>query len=325
MERIKTVFMGSDAIALPVLEDLAAHFADRIELCAVWTQPDRRHGRGMKLVANEIKQWAEGQGVPVRQPVKIAPEDVETLEAAGVELILVMAYGHILKRALIGIPRLGTLNLHASILPQYRGASPIEAAIASGDTETGVSLMRIVPALDAGPVCDIERVPVTDTDTRITVGEKLAQACVPLMRRALPRVIDGKAAFTPQEDAAATFCGKLTKDDAILDFSSPAKLLHDRIRALQPWPGAVAGYGDTRLKIGEARNDTASTPDLPPGTIISAGSDAVAVATGQGVLRLTRLQRPGAKMLPVADFLCGFPLEPGSKLEGGPMRPLVSE
>lgn len=322
--------MGSDAIALPLLDCLRNEMRRSFSLHGIFTQPDRPHGRGMKLLPNAIKTWAVQHGIPTRQPQCIGPDDLDWLRQQNIQLVLVMAYGHLLKRELLDIPRFPILNFHASILPQFRGASPINAVIAAGHTETGVSLMQIVPALDAGPVYAIERVSLSATETPATLATKLSQACVPLVRSVLPSVTSGTLAASPQDKAAATYCRILDKSDAFLDFHASASILERRIRALTPWPGTTVdwlGAGSTtpiRLKIGHATAITTHPADgLRPGTIFSLDG-AVAVATGEGTLLFHTLQRPGGKMLAASEFLRGFPLQTGTSFISEPMRPLYS-
>jgi len=323
MASIRLVFFGSDPIALPLLNWLAGEGREVAEVVGVFTQPDRPVGRGQKVTANGIKTWALAQGLPVFQPEKIT-EDVR-LQLAGFssDVALVMAYGHILKDDFIATPRLATLNLHTSILPKYRGASPIQTAIANGESETGVTLMRVVRKLDAGPVADVERVPIQKLDTALDVEAKLAAACVPLLARAMPKLGAGSLALTPQDDAQATFCRKLTKDDGVLDFAAPASALAARINGLFPWPACSVILGGQVVKIGLAEAEDTAT-QAAPGTILSDAGNELKVATGQGTLSLLKLQRPGGKMLPVAEFLRGFPVASGLKIESWPMKPIVA-
>src|ERR1019366_3881687 len=187
--------LGSDPIALPLLDWLAGDGSGIARVTAVFTQPDRPAGRGQKIQPNAIKAWALTRGLTVFQPAKLTESARIELAALGADLALVMAYGHILGDDFIVTPRLGTLNLHTSLLPKYRGASPIQTAIANGERETGVSLMRIVRKLDAGPVADVERTPIGTLDTAGVVERRLASACVPLLARALPRLRDGSLTF----------------------------------------------------------------------------------------------------------------------------------
>lgn len=309
---LKIAFLGSDAIALPLLDWLAGEGGALAEVVSVYTQPDRPVGRGQKLTPNAIKTWAQARGLPVYQPEKLTDEVRGGLAAQQLDLALVMAYGHILRDEFIATPRLGTLNLHASLLPHYRGASPIQTAIANGERETGVSLMRIVRRLDAGPVADVERVPIAPLDTALDVEAKLAAACVPLLARSLPRLVAGELTFVAQDDAAATFCRKLGKDDGALDFSAPAATLAARINGLFPWPACTVEVAGVVLKFGQAEAEVGG--GQAPGTVLEAKERCCRIATGDGVLRVLRLQRPGGKMLPAAEFLRGFALPVGTVL-----------
>lgn len=329
---LKIVFMGSDAIALPALNWLARSTGSgqagegnaRGEVVAVFTQPDRAVGRGQKIQPNEIKLWAQARGLPVLQPEKFGGNEQQRLAEFKPDLTLVMAYGHILKQDVIDTARLGTLNLHTSILPHYRGASPIQTAVASGDRETGVTLMRMVLALDAGPVADVERAPIAPHDTAADVEAKLALACVPLLARSLPRIAAGEQAFADQDTTRATFCRKLEKADGVLDFTQPAVVLAARINGLMPWPGCAVEINGQPVKLGLADVSSPSLDYKLSGTVIGADAEGLLVGTGQGTLRLRQLQRPGGKMLPAAEFLRGWPVVAGTVLSSKPMPALVA-
>ncbi len=324
---LKLAFLGSDPIALPALDWLAGEGSRWAQVAAAYTQPDRPAGRGQRTEPGPVKRWAEAHGIPVRQPEKLTPDETEWLAAQRFDAALVTAYGHILGDAFLGAPRLGTLNLHASLLPKYRGASPIQTAVASGERETGVTLMRIVRRLDAGPIADAERVLVGPLDTAPDVEARIATACVPLLARALPRFAGGELAFAEQDHVAATFCRRLAKEDGTLDFRAPAAVLAARINGLWPWPGCVITFAGITLRIGLA--DAVSPPGrvdpapAAPGLVLGADDDGLRVATGEGVLRLRRLQRPGGKALAAAEFLRGFPLPVGACLPSRPMTALV--
>ena len=206
---LRLVFLGSDPIALPLLDWLAGEGSDVARVVAVVTQPDRPAGRGQKITVNAIKAWALAHHLTVYQPEKLTVEVHAQLAAHMADVALVMAYGQILRDEFINLPRLGTLNLHTSMLPKYRGASPIQTAIAGGDRATGVSLMRIVKKLDSGPIADVESTPIGPSDTAVEVEARLATACVPLLARALPRLRAGSLEFTPQDEAGATYCRRL--------------------------------------------------------------------------------------------------------------------
>ncbi len=335
---LRIVFMGSDAIALPLLDWLAPSTSSgqagegRVigQLVAVYTQPDRPAGRGQKVQPNAIKLWAQARGLPVHQPEKLAPDDLAQLQSYRPDVSLVMAYGHLLRQNFIDAPRLGTLNLHASLLPKYRGASPIQTAVANGETETGATLMRIVLELDAGPMADAERVPIAPHDTALEIEAKLARAGVPLLARALPRLAAGSLQFAEQEQRSATYCRKLEKTDGVLDFSAPAATLAARINGLMPWPGCAVVVNGQSVKLGLADvappevSDTLSHKSGAAGTVLGSDTEGLVIATGRGMLRLRKLQRPGGKMLAAAEFLRGFPLAAGVLLPSQPMPALVA-
>jgi len=336
---LRLVFLGSDPIALPLLDWLAGEGGKCAGVAGIFTQPDRAAGRGQQVAPNAIKQWAQRRQLPVFQPVKITPESCDQLAALQPDVVLVMAYGQILPDAMIAIPRLGTLNLHTSLLPHYRGASPIQTAVASGEKITGVSLMRIVRQLDAGPVADVETVAVAAMDTALEVEGKLAAACVPLLARSLPRLAQGALTFVEQDHTAATFCRKLAKTDGALDFSRPAAELAARINGLFPWPACAVEIGGQPVKFGRAdvtdvgaaiATEGPPSPGLrrtgarAPGEVLGADAAGLLIATGQGVLRVHRLQRPGGRMLAAAEFLRGFPIAAGTRLESHAMPPLVA-
>jgi len=314
-------FFGSDPIALPLLNWLYDEAKESVKITAVFTQPDRPVGRGQKLRANEIKQWAEARNLTVYQPERIDEAAQKSYAELATDLSLVMAYGHILKQDFIDTPRWGTLNLHTSVLPKYRGASPIQTAIAMGERETGVSLMRIVRALDAGPIADCEKVTIERLDTALDVEAKLAEACVPLVSRNLTILATGDLEFTEQVHDDATFCRRLIKGDGVLDFTVPATALAARINGLFPWPATVLPINGQLIKAGLA---TAKAGEGAAGAVLSSDQEGLLIGTGDGVLRLHKLQRPGAKMLPVGDFLRGFPIEVGTLVGSAKMPPLVS-
>lgn len=326
---LKLVFLGSDPIALPLLNWLAEKGRAHADLVAVFTQPDRPAGRGQLVAANDIKQWAQAQRLPVFQPEKIDETAGQNLASIRPDAVLVMAYGHILSETFIAIPRLGTLNLHTSLLPHYRGASPIQTAVACGEKTTGVTLMRIVRRLDAGPIADAESVAIGPTDTALEVEGRLGSACVPLLERCLPRLADGTLKFTEQRQDDATFCRKLVKADGALDFTRDATELAARINGLFPWPACSVAINGQAVKFGRAD----ALPDViapeeakrpATGEVIGADKEGLLIGTSRGVLRVHRLQRPGGQMLAAADFLRGYPVAPGLRLMSQPMPELVS-
>jgi len=318
---MRLAFFGSDAIALPALEYL--HWADGVELVGIVSQPDKPAGRGRHLHANAVSAWAHRQGLPLLQPEKPGEEEVAWLRAQQIDLVLVMAYGHLLKKDLLEAPLRGMWNLHASLLPNYRGASPVETALACGETVTGVTLMRMAQKMDAGAVAAQVYVPIRNTDTGPVLRERMAHACVPLLQRHLPALADGSVQPTPQDESLVTYCRKLHKTDAHVDFALSATELERRVRAFQPWPGVVVSHDEVDLKVGSAMV-LAETTTVAPGTVIRACEGGVDVATGTGVLRLLSMQRPGGRMLDAAEFLRGYELPTGTVFKSHTLRPLVS-
>ena len=321
-EPLRLVFMGSDPIALPLLDWLAGEGRAVATLVGVVTGPDRPSGRGQAVRPNAVRSW-----VGTRPVALLQPERLDAAAAAGVaglnpDVALVVAYGQILKDTFIAIPRLGTLNLHASLLPGYRGASPIQSAVASGDAETGLSLMRIVRELDAGPVADTVRVPIGPLDTALEVEARLAAAAAGLVGRSLPLLAAGALTFREQDRASATFCRRLEKEDGVLDFTAPARVLAARINGLHPWPSAAIEIGGQSVKVGLADAVDGTGPGAP-GTLHGPDEAGLRVTTGSGVLRLRRLQRPGGRMLGASEFLRGFTVPTGAVAPSHPMPPLV--
>lgn len=320
--------MGSDPIALPLLNFLYSQSGPDYKVVGIISQPDRPSGRGYKVTANPISEWALEKGLPLFRPEKPSEIELAWLKEAAIDLVLVMAYGHIIKQNFLDTPPLGMLNFHGSVLPKYRGASPVEAAIASGDTETGISLMDMVAKMDAGGVMDQEKVQITDEDTSESLRLKLGACCVPLIERNLPIILKEKHTFIAQDESKVTYTRKISKEDGWLNFNNPANTLDCRVRALTPWPGGFFKIGDIFIKIGSCGViDMNQNEKSSPGTFLGVdenGDKGLLVSTVQGTFCLKALQRPGGRMLPAQEFLRGFPIEKGTVLESGPMNPLVS-
>lgn len=285
----------------------------------------------MKVQVNPLKAWAQEAGVAVRQPEKLTAGEEDWLREAGIGLIVVMAYGHILRDSLLAIPAMGALNLHASILPRFRGASPLNGVIAAGEGETGVSLMRIVRQLDAGAVYAVERFPLAAEETPASLSPKMAAAAARVLSDHLPAILRGECLPREQDHAAATFTRIIEKGDAALDWRMPAVELERRHRALQPWPGSFLEHDGQRIKVGRLTLVEAAEANMassPPGTIVAIENKdpgQVLVVTGRGTVALRELQRPGGKMLPAAAFLRGYALKVGEVLPSAEVRPLVAE
>lgn len=316
----RLALLGSDEIALPAFRAAAA--LPGVVIVAVYSQPDRPAGRGQEIQPNAVTAWARAAGHVVRQPERLGPEHAAELAADGVDLGVVMAYGQILKDDFLAAPRLGLVNFHGSPLPALRGATPVEGALASGWTRTGVSLQQVVRRLDAGPLHAVEFLEVAPEEGRAALRARLGELAGRLAATALPEILAGRSSPRPQDEAAATFTRRLTRADAALDFRASAATLAARIRALEGWPGSTCEHAGVVLKVGAAAAEAAA-PGAAPGTILSADRNGVRIACGDGVLAFTRLQRPGGKMLPAGEFLSGHPLAPGEVLASVPMPPLV--
>ncbi|WP_376793413.1 methionyl-tRNA formyltransferase [Thermoflexus sp.] len=298
----RLVLMGSPSFALPTFEALA----EEHEIAAVFTQPDKPAGRGMRPTPSPVKRWAEAHGFPVLQPRSLRrdPEAVARLRELRPEVIVVVAYGLILPSEVLRLPPYGCLNLHASLLPRYRGPAPIQAAILNGDLETGVTVMLMTEEVDAGPILAMEREPIAPEDTAETLGGRLAQRGARLMRETLRRWLAGEITPQPQDPSQATYCPRITKADGEIDWRRPAAEIERRIRAFTPWPGSYTFWKGRLLKIGRAR----VRPDLqaPPGQVVAVDRGA-AVGTGEGALMLLEVQLEGKRMMPIEAFLNGHP------------------
>jgi methionyl-tRNA formyltransferase len=323
-EPLRLVFMGSDPVALPLLDWLAGEGRAVATVAGVFTGPDRPSGRGQAVNPNAVKAWTAGRPMGVFQPEKLDAAALGSLSALQPDVTLVVAYGHILREEFISLPRLGTLNLHASLLPRYRGASPIQTAVAAGDRETGLTLMRIVRELDAGPSAGEERVEIAPLDTAADVEAKLARAAIPLVARSLPLLARGELPFRAQDSSRASFCRRLEKADGFLDFSSAASVLAARINGLHPWPSASFTIAGNVIRLGLADALEGGSAGAA-GTVAGSDAEGLLVCAGSGVLRLRRLQRAGGRMLAAPEFLRGYPIPAGTVIESRPMPSLSSQ
>jgi methionyl-tRNA formyltransferase len=299
---MRLVFAGTPAFAVPALE--ALHAAGHA-IAAVYTQPDRPAGRGRKLQATAVAMCAQQLGLEVRKPARLDADAAAALAALRPDAMVVVAYGLILPEPVLAIPRLGCFNIHASLLPRWRGAAPVQRAILAGDTETGVTIMRMDRGLDTGPMLLQERVPVAAQTTAGELLEQLAPLGAQLMVRALAGLAAGTLADAPQPADGVTYASKVTKDEARLDWSKPAAELARAVRAFNPAPVAWTELDGERVRIQRAA-PAPRAGDAAPGTVIGIDFDGIAVATGDGVLSIRELQRPGGTVLPAAVAARGW-------------------
>ncbi len=300
---LRLIFMGTPAFATPSLK---AVMAGGFTLAAVVTQPDRRQGRGQRLAFPPVKVDALAHGIPVWQPrLKGQADIVEELRRLQPDLILVVAFGQMLSQEVLDIPRLGVLNVHASLLPAYRGAAPINWAIINGDAATGITIMWLTLKMDAGDIFLQETEPIQANDTAGTLGARLADKGARLLVKALQAVQNGQIVRKPQPSQGITFAPALTKEMQRLDFSQPAAQLHRLIRGLDPKPGAFTLYQEKVLKVFQPQLGSRRPHLPPPGTVLQVGAAGVEVACGDGTLWLQELQLAGRKRLPALEFARG--------------------
>jgi methionyl-tRNA formyltransferase len=302
------VFMGTPSFAATILERLisAGH-----RLLAVYTQPPRPAGRGHRLQPSPVHLLAERHGIVVRSPAGLRDQDTQAAFAAlGAEAAVVAAYGLILPQVMLSAPRLGCLNVHASLLPRWRGAAPIQRALLAGDHETGITIMQMEKGLDTGPILMQHRLPIGLAATTAGLTEELAQLGGRLIVAALDRLARGTLVPRPQPQEGVTYAPKISRAEGLLDWRRPATELERRVRALDPWPGAYFEHDGASIRV-LAAAALADAPGDPPGTMLD---NRLAIACGSGVLRLLRLQRPGRAPLDASEFLRGYPIPPGKIL-----------
>lgn len=315
---MRAIFAGTPEFAAVAL---AALHAAGIEIPLVLTQPDRPAGRGMQLQASPVKQFALAHQIPVAQPTSLRldgrfPEQAkqahDLLRATAHDVMVVAAYGLILPPSILAIPPLGCINIHASLLPRWRGAAPIHRAIEAGDAETGITIMQMDAGLDTGDMMLVSREPISPQDTTGELHDRLAALGGRLIVDALLRLAEGRLTRTPQPDEGVSYAAKISKDEAALDLRLPASTLLRRIHAFNPAPGASVQSGDSVLKIWRAERIAGIGE---PGLVLAVDARGVTVACGEDALLLTELQKPGGKRLPAANFLQGFSIEAGQRLQ----------
>jgi methionyl-tRNA formyltransferase len=297
---LRVIFAGTPDFSVPALEGL---LASPHEVVAVYTQPDRPAGRGRRLTASPVKQTAEAAGVPVHQPASLRDDAAaQQLRELAPDLMVVVAYGLILPQRVLDIPRLGCVNIHASLLPRWRGAAPIQRAIEAGDATSGVAIMRMEAGLDTGPVFLARDTPIGPRETGGQLHDRLAAIGAEALLSALPGIADGSLSPQPQNDDCATYAHKIEKSEGLIDWNAPAVSIDRKIRAFSPWPVAYTYHGDEVLRVWESE-PLPGTAAGAPGSVVNASRDGIDVVTGDGLLRLVRLQPPGKRAMSAGDFL----------------------
>jgi methionyl-tRNA formyltransferase len=310
---LRIVYFGTPEFAVPTL---AALLESRHTVVAVVSQPDRPKGRGLRLAATPTKALAALTGVRVLQPTKLGDETLlDDMRALHADLGVVAAYGRILPDALLEIPRLGMINVHASLLPRYRGAAPVHRAVIAGDAETGVTIMRVVRELDAGAMMAVTRRPIGPNETSPEVERDLAKLGAALLLDVVEQLADGRATETPQDDSLATYAPKIVKTEGNVDWTRPAAQLHNLVRGLQPWPMVSVHIGGARFVLHRTEL-LDETTTAAPRTIVSASGDRLAIAAGDGrLLRVRQIQPEGRRAMTPRDLLAGRPIAPGTRLD----------
>lgn len=307
---MRVAFAGTPEFAARALEAILA--AGHV-VPLVLTQPDRPAGRGMKLTPGPVKQLALARGLPIDQPTSLKSEPARApLAAAAPDVLVVAAYGLILPQAVLALPPHGCINIHASLLPRWRGAAPIQRAIAAGDAETGITIMQMDAGLDTGPMLLQRRLPIAPDETASSLHDKLAELGADAIVDALARLERGELRATPQPAEGATYAAKIDKSEARLDLRQPAQALERQIRAFDPFPGSTVSLRGETIKVWRAgvRGEHGA-----PGEVLACDPSGILVGCGGGSLALLELQKSGGKRVGVRDFLAGFPLQPGTMLD----------
>lgn len=308
---MKVVFMGTPDFAVPALEALAG---SGHEVTLVVTQPDRPKGRSGKLVSSPVKACAEQYGIPVFQPERVKrPEAVEVIEAEKPDVIVVAAYGQILSKKILDIPKYGCINIHGSLLPAYRGAAPIQWAVVNGEEKSGITIMQMNEGMDTGDILLQEEVVLEEKETAGSLYDKLSAMGGPLLLKALEMAQKGELHPVPQKEEEATYAAILKKESGRIDWNASAVSIERLIRGMDPWPGAYTSLGGKNFKIyaADAREAEGGENNALPGTVVKTGKNRIDVACGDGILSLEEIQMEGKKRMKVHDFLLG------SKMTGG--------
>jgi len=311
---LRIAFFGTPEFAVPTLN---AVLASRHIIVGLITQPDRPRGRGHHLAAGPAKAFAVERGIPVLQPERLRDESFLTaFRALDADLGVVAAYGRIITDAMLSTPRLGMINVHASLLPRWRGAAPVHRALLAGDRETGVTIMRIVRELDAGPMLAIERRAIGDDETSADVEHALAELGAALAAETVERLSQGPVPEEPQPDAGVTYADRITKGDSPIFWWRSAHELHNQVRGLHPWPHASTTIGGHRLLILKtAVSDGPAPSSAVPGSVLEAEADRLVIAAGHGTLRILELRPEGRRTMTTREFLAGHKLAVGARME----------
>ncbi|MEW8505519.1 MAG: methionyl-tRNA formyltransferase [Candidatus Thiodiazotropha sp.] len=299
-DSLKIVFAGTPDFAATALKAL---LTTRHRIVTVYTQPDRPAGRGRKVQLSPVKELALAHDLEVRQPQSLKDEEAQrALAEVHADLMVVVAYGLLLPQAVLDIPRLGCINIHASLLPRWRGAAPIQRALLAGDKESGVTIMQMEAGLDTGPMLYTLKTPIDDTDTGGSLHDRLAALGAQALLDTLPALAQGRLEAEPQDDDQANYAKKLDKKEGLIDWTEPAVAIDRQVRAFNPWPVAQCRYADKVMRIWQTQ-PLAEACVAKPGEVLRSGKSGIDVATGDGVLRILQLQMPGKRTLSAADFL----------------------
>jgi methionyl-tRNA formyltransferase len=312
---LRIVYFGTPQFAVPTLREL---LASRHQVVGVVTQPDRPRGRGQKVTDAPVKALALERGLPVFQPARLrTPEVLDTIRAWQPDLGVVAAYGKIIPDELLNLPRLGMINVHASLLPKYRGAAPVHRAVIDGEPETGVTIMRMVAELDAGNMIAKVKRPIGPDDTSDAVERDLAELGAPLLVDVVDRLSAGPVEDERQDFMITSYAPRLTKEEGLVDWTLPAMFIHNRVRGLYPWPHAYTYLDGQRLILLKTRVEEEPVTE-PPGTVVGVTRDAIHVATGHGWrIAIEQLQPEGRRPMSAREFLAGHPVQPGARFGNG--------
>lgn len=314
MTSVRTIFFGSPEFAVPCLD--ALH--EMSDVVVVISQPDRPAGRGLSMRPPAVKKRALELGLEVWQPTKVrTTEFAEKLRALNADVAVVVAYGRIVPRGVLDAPRMGCVNVHASLLPRWRGAAPIQWSIVAGDVETGVTLMQMDEGMDTGPALATASIPIARDDDASTLSDRLSQLGADLLREQLPRYVTGDLIPTPQDESAATMAPLLNKEHGRIDWNRSARVVHNQIRGMNPWPGAQTVLGERRIKVHRAVASTLDPEGALPGQVIALDPEGILVACAEGTLEIQELQESGRKRVDARSFASGRGVAVGDRFASG--------